>query len=90
MNEKASVSKELNAKHKKMHLDYKTGAYFDYGNHTEKVRLRWYEVTDNDVMRRELLRETLQSPQLQLVLHVDCSCDERSIWIVILLFTCEK
>ncbi|KAG8054167.1 hypothetical protein GUJ93_ZPchr0001g31040 [Zizania palustris] len=54
----------------KMHLDDKTGAYFDYGNHTEKVRLRWYEVKDNDVMRRELLRETLQSPQLQLVPHV--------------------
>ncbi|KAL5197556.1 hypothetical protein ABZP36_001068 [Zizania latifolia] len=109
MNKKASVSKELNAKHTKqfavpvlcvlcrpsnsdkepatglqiagmvlkliiftspMHLDDKTGAYFDYGNHTEKVRLRWYEVTDNDVMRQELLCETLQSPQLQLVAHV--------------------
>uniref|UniRef100_A0A0E0JSX2 Mannosyl-oligosaccharide glucosidase n=1 Tax=Oryza punctata TaxID=4537 RepID=A0A0E0JSX2_ORYPU len=54
----------------KMHLDDKTGAYFDYGNHTEKVRLRWYEVRENDVMRRELLRETLQPPQLQLVPHV--------------------
>lgn len=35
-----------------------------------QVRLRWYEVRENDVMRRELLRETLQPPQLQLVPHV--------------------
>uniref|UniRef100_A0ACD5XGZ3 Uncharacterized protein n=1 Tax=Avena sativa TaxID=4498 RepID=A0ACD5XGZ3_AVESA len=54
----------------KMHLDNKIGAYFDYGNHTEKVRLRWYELNDKDGMRRELLRETLQPPQLQLVPHV--------------------
>ncbi|KAI4964728.1 hypothetical protein ZWY2020_059785 [Hordeum vulgare] len=52
----------------KMHLDDKTGAYFDYGNHTEKVRLRWYE--DKEAMKRELLRETLEAPQLQLVPHV--------------------
>lgn len=54
----------------KMHLDEKIGAYFDYGNHTEKVRLRWYEVNNKGVMRRELLRETLQPPQMQLVPHV--------------------
>lgn len=33
-----------------------------------KVRLRWYE--DKDAMKRELLRETLEAPQLQLVPHV--------------------
>jgi mannosyl-oligosaccharide glucosidase len=54
----------------KWHLDDKIGAYFDYGNHTEKVRLRWYDVQDKDTMRQELLRETLQPPQLQLVPHV--------------------
>ncbi|CAM0884412.1 unnamed protein product [Alopecurus aequalis] len=54
----------------KMHLDNKTGAYFDYGNHSEKVRLRWHELRDKDGIRRELLRETLQPPQLQLVPHV--------------------
>jgi mannosyl-oligosaccharide glucosidase len=35
-----------------------------------KVRLRWHELKDKDGMRRELLRETLQPPQLQLVPHV--------------------
>ncbi|CAD6235305.1 unnamed protein product [Miscanthus lutarioriparius] len=54
----------------KLHLDDKIGAYFDYGNHTEKARLRWFDVKDKDTMRREFLRETLQPPQLQLVPHV--------------------
>ncbi|KAL6840416.1 hypothetical protein ACP4OV_030226 [Aristida adscensionis] len=54
----------------KLHLDDNIGAYFDYGNHTEKVRLRWYDIKDKDGMRRELLRETVQPPQLQLVPHV--------------------
>ncbi|KAK3166350.1 hypothetical protein QOZ80_1AG0044680 [Eleusine coracana subsp. coracana] len=54
----------------KLHLDDTMGAYFDYGNHTEKVRLRWFDIKDKDAMRRELLRETEQPPQLQLVPHV--------------------
>lgn len=54
----------------KLHLDDTIGAYFDYGNHTEKVRMRWFDVKDNNNMRREFLRETLQAPQLQLVPHV--------------------
>lgn len=54
----------------KLHLDDTIGAYFDYGNHTEKVRMRWFDVKDNNNMRREFLRETLQVPQLQLVPHV--------------------
>ncbi|VAH68854.1 unnamed protein product [Triticum turgidum subsp. durum] len=53
----------------KMHLDVKSGGYFDYGKHTEKVRLRWYELEGKYAMRRVLLRETLQ-PHLQLVPHV--------------------
>ncbi|ONM35063.1 Mannosyl-oligosaccharide glucosidase GCS1 [Zea mays] len=54
----------------KLHLDDTIGAYFDYGNHTEKVRMRWFDVKDNNNMRREFLRGTLQAPQLQLVPHV--------------------
>lgn len=54
----------------KMHLDDVTGAYFDFGNHTEKVRLRWHEVKVGDTLKRELVRETLERPQLTLVPHV--------------------
>ncbi|XP_072999094.1 mannosyl-oligosaccharide glucosidase GCS1 [Typha latifolia] len=53
-----------------MHLDDISGAYFDFGNHTEKVRLRWYEVKSKDTMQRELLRDTFGRPQLALVPHV--------------------
>ncbi|KAJ3678273.1 hypothetical protein LUZ60_002076 [Juncus effusus] len=53
-----------------MHLDEKSGAYFDFGNHTEKVRLRWKEVRENDVLRRELVRETLAQPEMRLVPHI--------------------
>ncbi|KAK8959519.1 Mannosyl-oligosaccharide glucosidase GCS1 [Platanthera guangdongensis] len=51
----------------KMHLDEASGAYFDFGNHTEKVRLRWHDV---DVGKKELVRETLEKPHMQLVPHV--------------------
>ncbi|KAG1370093.1 hypothetical protein COCNU_15G004590 [Cocos nucifera] len=54
----------------KMHLDEVSGAYFDFGNHTEKVRLRWREVRSADTVKRELVRETLERPQLSLVPHV--------------------
>lgn len=52
-----------------MHLDSVSGAYFDFGNHTEKVRLRWHEIKDVDIVKRELVRETLETPQLALVPH---------------------
>lgn len=48
-----------------MHLDVVTGAYFDFGNHTEKVRLRWHEVNG-----RMLIREVAERPQLRLVPHL--------------------
>ncbi|KAK6930839.1 Glycosyl hydrolase family 63, N-terminal [Dillenia turbinata] len=53
-----------------MHLDEAFGAYFDFGNHTEKVRLAWREVvTANSYTGRELVREVLESPKLRLVPH---------------------
>ncbi|XP_058103291.1 mannosyl-oligosaccharide glucosidase GCS1 [Magnolia sinica] len=55
-----------------MHLDEVTGAYFDFGNHTEKVRLRWHEVkvSGGNHANRVLLREVAEKPQLRLVPHV--------------------
>ncbi|KAK9120064.1 hypothetical protein Scep_018157 [Stephania cephalantha] len=55
-----------------IHLDKASGAYYDYGNHTEKVRLRWQERTTSgrETSGRELLREVLETPQLRLVPHV--------------------
>ncbi|XP_060214175.1 mannosyl-oligosaccharide glucosidase GCS1-like [Lycium barbarum] len=53
-----------------MHLDTKNGAYCDYGNHTEKVQLTWKIVeTGSNYPRRELVREVLEKPVLQLVPH---------------------
>ncbi|KAG2706653.1 hypothetical protein I3760_05G113800 [Carya illinoinensis] len=54
-----------------MHFDYAYGAYFDFGNHTEKVRLSWKEkkVGDN-YATRELVRAVLERPELRLVPHV--------------------
>ncbi|XP_020592219.1 mannosyl-oligosaccharide glucosidase GCS1 [Phalaenopsis equestris] len=53
-----------------LHLDEASGAYFDYGNHTEKVRLRWHEVNVGNSAKRELFRETLEKSYLQLVPHI--------------------
>ncbi|CAN0896147.1 Mannosyl-oligosaccharide glucosidase GCS1 [Linum grandiflorum] len=54
-----------------MHLDPTSGAYSDFGNHTEKVRLSWKVIRDgNNHARRELVREVLETPELRLVPHV--------------------
>ncbi|OWM89753.1 hypothetical protein CDL15_Pgr024501 [Punica granatum] len=54
-----------------MHFDSTYGAYFDFGNHTQKVRLSWKEVTSgNNHVTRELVREVLQMPELRLVPHI--------------------
>ncbi|XP_075658252.1 mannosyl-oligosaccharide glucosidase GCS1-like isoform X2 [Castanea sativa] len=54
-----------------MHLDDKYGAYFDFGNHTEKVRLHWKEnMVGHNHATRELVREVLERPELRLVPHV--------------------
>nr|GMD23223.1 mannosyl-oligosaccharide glucosidase GCS1 [Ipomoea batatas] len=55
----------------KMHFDSSYGAYFDYGNHTEKVRLSWKIIgAGSNNPKRELLREVLEKPVLRLVPHV--------------------
>ncbi|EEF47487.1 mannosyl-oligosaccharide glucosidase GCS1 [Ricinus communis] len=54
-----------------MHLDPAHGAYFDFGNHTEKVRLSWKEtIVGNSYVKRDLVREVLERPELRLVPHV--------------------
>ncbi|KAK6160390.1 hypothetical protein DH2020_003771 [Rehmannia glutinosa] len=54
-----------------MHFDYTSGAYFDYGNHTEKVRLSWRMVeAAGGYPTRELVREVLEKPVLRLVPHI--------------------
>ncbi|WCJ38747.1 Mannosyl-oligosaccharide glucosidase GCS1 [Euphorbia peplus] len=54
-----------------MHFDPAYGAYFDFGNHTEKVKLSWKEtIVENSYRKRELVREVLERPKLRLVPHV--------------------
>ncbi|XP_068667397.1 mannosyl-oligosaccharide glucosidase GCS1 [Aristolochia californica] len=54
-----------------MHLDSISGTYYDFGNHTEKVRLTWHEVHGSNGYHpiRELVREVSEKPQLRLVPH---------------------
>ncbi|XP_030497086.2 mannosyl-oligosaccharide glucosidase GCS1 [Cannabis sativa] len=54
-----------------MHFDDAYGAYFDFGYHTEKVRLSWKEIMNgNNYASRELVREVLENPKLRLVPHI--------------------
>ncbi|KAL1187623.1 Alpha-glucosidase 2 [Cardamine amara subsp. amara] len=54
-----------------MHYDHDHGAYLDFGNHTEKVRLIWKEVIAEDgSVSRVLVRETFGKPELRLVPHI--------------------
>ncbi|KAM7262125.1 hypothetical protein ACFE04_021202 [Oxalis oulophora] len=54
-----------------MHFDHAHGSYFDFGNHTEKVRLSWQEtITGNGHMDRKLVREVMEDPKLGLVPHI--------------------
>uniref|UniRef100_A0A6N2N7T6 Mannosyl-oligosaccharide glucosidase n=1 Tax=Salix viminalis TaxID=40686 RepID=A0A6N2N7T6_SALVM len=50
-----------------MHLHPLVGAYYDFGNHTEKVRLSWKETR---VGTRELVREVLEQPVPRFVPHI--------------------
>ncbi|CAI9093220.1 OLC1v1028665C1 [Oldenlandia corymbosa var. corymbosa] len=54
-----------------MHFDADYGAYFDFGNHTEKVRLNWQivEGVNNHPPSQKLSREVLEKPVLRLVPH---------------------
>ncbi|XP_051122251.1 mannosyl-oligosaccharide glucosidase GCS1-like isoform X2 [Andrographis paniculata] len=55
----------------KLHFDNNYGAYFDYGNHTEKVRLTWRVLeTPGNYPTRELVREVLEQPSLRLIPHI--------------------
>ncbi|KAL5550400.1 hypothetical protein UlMin_000576 [Ulmus minor] len=54
-----------------MHFDETHGAYFDFGYHTEKVRLSWKEkMIGNNYANRELVREVFGNPELRLVPHI--------------------
>ncbi|KAF1001539.1 hypothetical protein AG4045_017698 [Apium graveolens] len=54
-----------------MHFDKSFGAYFDFGNHTEKVRLSWKLVDGpNNILSRQLIREVLEEPILRFVPHI--------------------
>lgn len=67
-----------------MHYDDTYGAYFDFGNHTEKVRLRWKDViTGNNYATRELVREVLDKPKPSLVPHVGYVSLFPLIWRII-------
>ncbi|KAI4368487.1 hypothetical protein MLD38_017040 [Melastoma candidum] len=53
-----------------LHFDATIGAYFDYGNHTEKVRLVWKEiVAGTNHATREFVREVLEASELRFVPH---------------------
>ncbi|KAL8142455.1 hypothetical protein V2J09_015487 [Rumex salicifolius] len=54
----------------RMHFDEENGAYFDFGNHTEKVRLQWRVKMNGNDATKEFLREVLEKPKLQLVPQV--------------------
>ncbi|MCL7038478.1 hypothetical protein MKW94_002441 [Papaver nudicaule] len=55
-----------------LHFDDVAGAYFDFGNHSEKVRLAWrqIETLSSNHASRELIREVTERPQLRLVPHI--------------------
>ncbi|XP_024994178.1 mannosyl-oligosaccharide glucosidase GCS1-like isoform X2 [Cynara cardunculus var. scolymus] len=68
----------------KMHFDKDYGAYLDYGNHTEKVRLRRQLVEkDGNVPSLELVREVLEKPSLGLVPHIGYVSLFPFIWKII-------
>ncbi|QCD83381.1 mannosyl-oligosaccharide glucosidase [Vigna unguiculata] len=54
-----------------MHFDDAYGAYFDFGNHTEKVQLKWKDVDiGHNHADRQLVRDVLERPVLRLVPHI--------------------
>ncbi|KAL9328876.1 hypothetical protein ACSQ67_003879 [Phaseolus vulgaris] len=54
-----------------MHFDDAYGAYFDFGNHTEKVQLKWKDVEiGHNHTDRQLVRDVLERPVLRLVPHI--------------------
>ncbi|KAK7246976.1 hypothetical protein RIF29_41850 [Crotalaria pallida] len=54
-----------------IHFDDAYGAYFDFGNHTEKVELKWREVdVGHNNTTWELVRVFLEKPELRFVPHI--------------------
>ncbi|XP_027344066.1 mannosyl-oligosaccharide glucosidase GCS1 isoform X2 [Abrus precatorius] len=54
-----------------MHFDDAYGAYFDFGNHTEKVQLKWKELeAEQNYAARQLVRDVSEWPELRLVPHI--------------------
>ncbi|KAH1236675.1 Mannosyl-oligosaccharide glucosidase GCS1 [Glycine max] len=54
-----------------MHFDDGYGAYFDFGNHTEKVQLKWKELqAGQNYATHQLLRDVMDMPVLRLVPHI--------------------
>ncbi|KAK7246974.1 hypothetical protein RIF29_41848 [Crotalaria pallida] len=54
-----------------MHFDDAYGAYFDFGNHTEKVKLKWIEMGSGyGYASRQLVRDVLEWPKLRFVPHI--------------------
>uniref|UniRef100_A0A175YLB1 Mannosyl-oligosaccharide glucosidase n=1 Tax=Daucus carota subsp. sativus TaxID=79200 RepID=A0A175YLB1_DAUCS len=68
----------------KMHFDNSHGTYFDFGNHSEKVRLVWQLVEDsNGFPSRKLVREVSKEPVLGLVPHIGYISLFPMIWRII-------
>ncbi|KAK7319058.1 hypothetical protein RJT34_03770 [Clitoria ternatea] len=54
-----------------MHFDDAYAAYFDFGNHTEKVQLKWEEIeTGPNHTTHQLVRDVLEEPVLRFVPHI--------------------
>eukprot|EP00250_Pteridium_aquilinum_P016497 c23131_g1_i1 orf=429-2942(-) len=55
----------------KLHYDSGTGRYYDYGNHTEKVKLTWkvWQDPKNGYVRQDLVRVVQGRPRPRLVPH---------------------
>ncbi|KAI5063243.1 hypothetical protein GOP47_0021790 [Adiantum capillus-veneris] len=55
----------------KLHYDTVSGRYYDFGNHTEKVKLAWkvWQDPKTGYVRQELVRSVQRHPYLRLVPH---------------------
>ncbi|XP_074343124.1 uncharacterized protein LOC141680949 [Apium graveolens] len=74
-----------------MHFDKSFGAYFDFGNHTEKVRLSWKLVDGpNNILSRQLIREVLEEPILRFVPHIGYVSLFPFIWKIVPAVSCIK
>ncbi|MCO5574989.1 hypothetical protein L7F22_028786 [Adiantum nelumboides] len=55
----------------KLHYDTRSGRYYDFGNHTEKVKLAWkvWQDPKTGYVRQDLVRSVQGRPSLRLVPH---------------------